>query len=72
MFPASKVLESGDDTEERRLFYVAVTRAKDELVICTPGSRISRDGSVFFCKPSRFLRELPKGLLQQHYGCSRY
>ena len=72
MFPASKVLESGDDTEERRLFYVAVTRAKDELVICTPGSRVSRDGSVFFCKPSRFLKELPKGLLQQHYGCPRY
>lgn len=69
MFPSAKsVGESGGDAEERRLFYVAVTRAKDELVLCAPEIRRTRDGGMFFQKPSRFIREIPRGLLQEHYG----
>ena len=69
MFPSSRTLgESGDDAEERRLFYVAVTRAKDELCLLAPEMRRSRDGGVFFCKPSRFIKELPPGLLRESYG----
>ena len=69
MFPSGRTLgEAGDDAEERRLFYVAVTRAKDELCLCAPEMRRTRDGGVFFCKPSRFIKELPKGLLRESYG----
>lgn len=69
MFPSSRTLgEDGDDAEERRLFYVAVTRAKDELCLLAPEMRRSRDGGVFFCKPSRFIKELPQGLLRESYG----
>ncbi len=69
MFPSSRsVGESENDAEERRLFYVAVTRAKDELVLCAPEMRRTRDGGVFFCKPSRFIKELPRGLTRESYG----
>jgi DNA helicase-2/ATP-dependent DNA helicase PcrA len=69
MFPSSRsVGECENDAEERRLFYVAVTRAKDELVLCAPGMRRSREGGVFYCKPSRFVKELPRGLVRESYG----
>ena len=69
MFPSSRSLgETENDEEERRLFYVAVTRAKDELVLCSPGVRRMRDGGVFFCKPSRFIKEIPRDLVRESYG----
>jgi DNA helicase-2/ATP-dependent DNA helicase PcrA len=61
MFPSSR----GDEAEERRLFYVVTTRAKDELYLCMPEVRRSRDGGVMFQLPSRFVSELPDGLLQR-------
>ena len=64
LFPASRSLEeSGMDSEERRLFYVAVTRAKDRLILCQPRMRRMRDGGIQFMKPSRFIEELPDGLM---------
>ncbi len=69
MFPSSRsVGEAENDAEERRLFYVAVTRAKDELALFAPAMRRTRDGGVFFCKPSRFIKELPRGLVRENYG----
>jgi len=69
MFPSSRSLgEAESDEEERRLFYVAVTRAKDELVLCVPEIRRMRDGGMFFCKPSRFVKEIPRDLVRESYG----
>ncbi|MEI7945176.1 MAG: ATP-dependent helicase [bacterium] len=69
MFPSSRSLEeNGNDEEERRLFYVAITRAKDELNLCVPSMRKMRDGGVFFCKPSPFVKEIPRDLIRESYG----
>ncbi len=49
--------ESMDEEEERRLFYVAMTRAKNELYISTPKLRYKKAAA-----PSRFIKELVKGM----------
>ena len=65
MLPSYRAIEdedfstSGGLAEERRLFYVAVTRAKDDLFICVPKTRRARDGSMEFAQPSRFLVDIP-------------
>jgi DNA helicase-2/ATP-dependent DNA helicase PcrA len=62
-FPSGRSLnDAGGEAEERRLFYVATTRAKDELMLCIPQMRRNRDGSVQFCDPSRFVSELDASL----------
>ncbi|MBK6917463.1 MAG: ATP-dependent helicase [Deltaproteobacteria bacterium] len=44
--------------EERRLFYVACTRAADELYLCYPTIEHGRDGPATLMRPSRFLTEI--------------
>ena len=51
--------------EERRLFYVAATRAKDELFLVHPLAAFDRYGIVVVTEPSRFLRELPEDLFER-------
>jgi DNA helicase II / ATP-dependent DNA helicase PcrA len=48
-----------DEEEERRLFYVAVTRGKDRLYLLSPKRQKESTGYMSALKPSRFLRELP-------------
>ena len=43
----------------RRRFYVAVTRAKDELYLTYPMMQEERDQARLLLRPSRFLDELP-------------
>ncbi len=64
LFPGRRAIESGDVEEERRLFYVAVTRAKNELYLCYPkvASRAGPGGMLL--SPSRFLTELPTDLYE--------
>jgi DNA helicase-2/ATP-dependent DNA helicase PcrA len=47
------------EEEERRLFYVAVTRAKQELYLVFPVMARDRAGMDILMEPSRFVRELP-------------
>ncbi len=63
MFPLRRAIEEGDLDEERRLFYVAVTRAKDELYLCFPKVN-AKGGPATLLSPSRFLTELPEDLYQ--------
>ncbi|NCC50756.1 MAG: ATP-dependent helicase [Spartobacteria bacterium] len=65
MFPSNRAIETPDgEAEERRLFYVATTRAKDELFICVPSTRRQRDGAMNYCTPSRFIEEIPPDLFR--------
>lgn len=58
LFPAVQSLNTREEVEEeRRLFYVAVTRAEKELWLSFANRRM-RWGEVDFCEPSRFLLEL--------------
>jgi len=68
MFPAQRALNEGDDAEERRLFYVSCTRAKDALYLTAPEVRSVKGGGMMFMRPSRFVKELPRGLMEEKYG----
>ena len=59
LFPLRRVIDTGDLEEERRLFYVAVTRARDELYLTYPMLNAIGAGPAY-CKPSRFIEALPK------------
>lgn len=67
MFPHKRAIDEGGDSaleEERRLFYVTVTRAKDELYLTFPViNHLARDGDIMM-RPSRFISELPKDLME--------
>ena len=64
LFPSEMSEESPRALEEeRRLFYVALTRAERQVVITFAKSRF-RFGKMEYMRPSRFIREIP----QQYYG----
>ena len=63
LFPSALSVNSRDELEEeRRLFYVAVTRAEKKLVLTHAASRY-KYGNLEYCEPSRFLEEIPQNLL---------
>jgi DNA helicase-2/ATP-dependent DNA helicase PcrA len=66
-FPAARSVEIPEgEEEERRLFYVAITRARDELYLTYPTIRVTRGTWTEQAQqPSRFLQELPGDLLDQ-------
>ena len=67
LFPSHRSLDSlSGEEEERRLFYVAVTRAKDELYLCYPLMRYMHGGSGdMMQQASRFLDEVPEDLVEE-------
>jgi DNA helicase-2/ATP-dependent DNA helicase PcrA len=67
-FPSGRSMESeAAMEEERRLFYVAVTRAREQLLLTFPYMRtVGRGGGGDTVqRPSRFLGEIPEGLLEE-------
>ncbi len=66
-FPNARALEARDgEEEERRLFYVAITRARNELYLTYPFVRAGYGpGAELIQKPSRFLDEIPAQLLEE-------
>lgn len=65
LFPVYGALDSTESLEEeRRLFYVGATRAKDILYLTWAHQR-PRYGIMEYCKPSRFLDELDESCVQK-------
>ena len=61
-FPMAQALrEQDEEEEERRLFYVACTRARDELTLSYPMVASPRDRDRLLLRVSRFIEELPAG-----------
>ncbi|MEO6004552.1 MAG: ATP-dependent helicase [Opitutus sp.] len=63
-FPGRRSIEAGDVEEERRLFYVAVTRARNELYLSYPKVATRAGPGGMLLTPSRFILELPTDLYE--------
>jgi len=72
LFPLSRSTESLDALEEeRRLFYVALTRAKDKLYLSWARSR-RRGGEILPSIASRFLDDVPPGIVEDQTTSSLF
>jgi len=69
MFPNNRVIDEDEDgsglEEERRLFYVAVTRAMDELYLTHPRIWHGAYNGEVIQRPSRFLDDIPGELMEE-------
>jgi superfamily I DNA/RNA helicase len=63
LLPHSRSKVEGTLDEERRLFYVAITRAMQTLTLSHCGGR-KKYGQLMPCHPSQFLKELPPELIE--------
>ncbi len=66
-FPHRRAIDEPEgEEEERRIFYVAVSRTMNELTLTYP-STVTRGGygPMVFTKPSRFLTEIDEGLFER-------
>jgi superfamily I DNA/RNA helicase len=67
VFPSPRALAEGGIAEERRLFYVGMTRAQRELVLTYPHTKVFRKKTVNVT-PCRFLREIPEEFMDGKLG----
>jgi len=68
LFPSQMSLTSRADLEEeRRLFYVAITRAEKAIHLSFASSRY-KWGSLIFCEPSRFIEEIDEEFLEYTFS----
>ncbi|HEY2429764.1 MAG TPA: DNA helicase PcrA [Acidimicrobiales bacterium] len=71
VFPHLRALSDPDELEEeRRLAYVGITRARQRLYLTSAWSR-TLWGSTQYNPPSRFLKEIPEGLMSEHQSPGR-
>jgi DNA helicase-2/ATP-dependent DNA helicase PcrA len=64
-FPTMRSVASDDELEEeRRLMYVACTRAKENLIITYPMNIYDRESGMILTKPSRFISGIDEKLLE--------
>ena len=72
LFPNSQTVEKLEDLEEeRRLFYVAITRAKAKLWLANATSRY-KFGQITYNEASRFIEEIPPEFIEKFVGKSNY
>ncbi|MCH8318121.1 MAG: exodeoxyribonuclease V subunit gamma, partial [Bacteroidetes bacterium] len=72
LFPSQMMLNSRADLEEeRRLFYVALTRSEKKLTLSYAEYRY-RYGNLHVCKPSRFLDEIDPKYLESKFQNTNY
>lgn len=75
IIPSNQSIESGNIEEERRLFYVGMTRAKKKLLL-THAKYRNTFGQITVQRPSRFLGEIPSHFIQQeeakHWSKSQF
>ncbi|MFN4197230.1 MAG: 3'-5' exonuclease, partial [Caldimicrobium sp.] len=65
-FPSLHSLQKEEELEEeRRLFYVAVTRAREELFLISPILVYLPGEGKTLAKPSRFIKEIPQSLMEE-------
>ena len=65
LLPHNRSFEDPEEmAEERRLFYVGITRAKNDLILVRAGQR-SNFGRYEYTTPSRFLDDIPEELIKQ-------
>lgn len=72
-FPSSQASESTDTMEEeRRLMYVASTRAKEHLYVCYPMHIFDRYSGFTIARPSRFIQDIDDTLAEEWLLEDRY
>lgn len=69
LFPSAMASSAGEIEEERRLLYVAITRAKNHCMMSYASSRY-RNGQTCTTSPSRFLRDIDRRYLKLATGTS--
>jgi superfamily I DNA/RNA helicase len=70
LIPHERSIREGSLEEERRLFYVALTRGRRHVTLFEALSR-KKHGREYLCKPSRFLGEIPEALLNRRIRAAR-
>jgi len=74
IFPSYRSVTNGEGREleeERRLCYVGITRAKENLFLTCAAQRLTH-GQIIYNSPSRFLKELPAETLKQDTYMGKY
>ena len=64
-YPSYAAVQDGMEEEEKRLFYVAVSRAKKKLFLVSPRRNETKNGFQREKPPSRFIRNIPEDCIRQ-------